>query len=190
MPLDSVLVAISEKGREEVRQIERDTGKEAEGILAHARAEGDELLKAAESDAHKVAARKRTQELARAELEARRMALTAQREILDDVYRRGLEKLRALSGREEIIRRLLEENRSEWQSGGHVYASPMDESSVKSIVGKSYAGPIDAVGGIVVENADGTHRIDLRFESTLRSVWNDVVREVAEVLWPSRVQRA
>src|SRR6266571_992575 len=48
----------------------------------------------------------------------------------------------------------------------------------------AFAGTIECAGGVVIESADGTRRIDLRYESILRDVWDDAVKEVADTLWP------
>ena len=73
-------------------------------------------------------------------------------------------------------------NPSPWAA----YAFAPPEAVVQGLVGKAYAGHVDATGGLVIESADGCRRVDLRYESILRDVWNDSVREVAEILWPSR----
>jgi V/A-type H+-transporting ATPase subunit E len=51
-------------------------------------------------------------------------------------------------------------------------------------VGKNFGGTIECVGGVVIESADGSRRIDLRFETILADIWRDSIKEVAEVLWP------
>ena len=85
---------------------------------------------------------------------------------------------------------LLRVNEGEWKSGGRVSCSSKDEALVRQVVGRAFAGTIQAAGGVIIESADGTRRVDLRYESILRDVWNDSVREVAEILWPSRASKA
>ena len=128
------------------------------------------------------------QDLARAELEARKIVLAGQKDALDEVYRRALERLAGLKENADFLRALLKANAAEWK-GGQVYSNPKDAALVKGIVGSAFAGPTDCAGGVVIESADGTRRVDLRYESILRDVWDDSVREVAEILWPSRVSK-
>ena len=45
---------------------------------------------------------------------------------------------------------------------------------------------MDCLGGVVIESADGTSRLDLTYDSILDDVWDDVVREVARTLWPTK----
>ena len=186
MTLDTVIQAIQAKGKAEVDAILAEAQAERERSLAEVRAESDKVLADAELRARETAERKRVQDLARAELEARKLVLAAQKEELDEVYRRALERLGSLKENPEFLRLLLKANESEWRSGGKVYSNPRDEGVVQGLVGKAYAGHVDATGGLVIESADGCRRVDLRYESILRDVWNDSVREVAEILWPSR----
>ena len=105
---------------------------------------------------------------------------------LDKVYAGTLARLGGLPENEELLRRLLDANQDEWRSGGKVYSNPRDEPVVRKIVGSAFAGTIDCAGGIVIESGDGTRRVDLRYDSILRDVWDDAVKEVAQTLWPSK----
>ncbi len=190
MALDTVIQAIQAKGKAEVDDILAQARAERERTLSEVRDEAGSALADAEERAKQAAERKRVQELARAELEARKIVLVAQKDTLDEVYQRALTRLANLKENPEFLRALLKANESEWKAGGKVYSNARDEAVVKGIVGRTYAGHIDAAGGLIIESADGTRRVDLRYESILRDVWNDSVREVAEVLWPSRAPKA
>ncbi len=190
MTLDALVQTVLDKGKAEVEQILTQARAEAERMLSDVRVEGEKSMKEAEERARQAAERKRVQDLARAELETRNTVLAAQKEALDEVYQRALARLGALKENQTILQKLLKANEAEWRSGGRVYSNARDAAAVKGLVGKAYAGNVDCVGGLVIENADGTRRVDLRYESLLRDVWNDSVREVAEVLWPSRASKA
>ncbi len=190
MALDTVIQAIQAKGKAEVDEILAEARAERERMLSEVRSEAAKAVADAEARAKVEAERKRVQELARAELDARKSVLAAQKEDLDEVYQRALARLANLKENPEFLRALLKANESEWRAGGKVYSSARDEAVVKGIVGKAYAGHIDTSGGLIIESADGTRRVDLRYESILRDVWSDSVKEVAEVLWPSRASKA
>ncbi len=189
MTLDSVVQVVLDKGKAEADEIRAQAQAERERMLSEVRGESAKNLADAESRAGQAAERKRVQELARAELEARKTALAAQKEVLDEVYQRTLARLSELQDNAALLRTLLRSNQTEWKAGGKVYAAAKDESVVKEIVGPAYAGHIEGAGGVVIESADGARRIDLRYESILRDVWDDSVREVAEILWPSRASK-
>jgi V/A-type H+-transporting ATPase subunit E len=190
LTLETVVQAIQARGKAEVDQILAEAQAERERMLSEVRAEADRGLAEAEGRAKEAAERKRVQDLARAELEARKLVLAAQKEDLDEVYQSALARLGNLKENPEFLRVLLKANETEWKGGGKVYSTARDESVVKGLVGKAYAGHMDATGGLIIESADGSRRVDLRYESILRDVWNDSVREVAEVLWPSRKSKA
>ncbi len=190
MTLDAFVQTIQDRGRAEADAILAQARAEADQILSDIRAEGEKTVSEAAVRAQEAAQRRKVQELARGELEARKSALTAQKEALDEVYRRALVRLSGLRENEAVLRQLLKENETEWKIGGRVFSSPKDQVVVKAIVGRAFAGTADCAGGVIIENADGTRRIDLRYESILRDVWDDSVREVAEILWPSRASKA
>jgi len=184
--LETVVEAILEKGKAEAEGILAEARAERERMLDEARREGAKALGDTEARAREAAQRRRVQALARAELEARKIVLATQREALDKVYQGALARLGILPENESFLRRLLKANESEWRGGGKVYSNARDEPVVRRIVGSAFAGTIDCAGGVVIESGDGTRRDDLRYESILRDVWDDAVKEVAETLWPSK----
>lgn len=42
---------------------------------------------------------------------------------------------------------------------------------------------LDCIGGFVIESEDGSRRIDLTYDTFLEDLWEDTVKEVANVLW-------
>jgi V/A-type H+-transporting ATPase subunit E len=187
--LERVAQAVLERGKAEAEEILAQAIAEKQRKLSEVRAEGAAAIKAAEAQAQEDGERRRVQELARAELEARKISLAAQKEALDNVYKRVIERLGKLDENPQILKNLLKANESEWKSGGRVYSHQRDETVVKKIVGSAYAGNVDCVGGVVIESADGTRRTDLRYESLLTQVWEDSIKKVSGVLWPSKASK-
>ena len=183
MGLETVIEEILARGREEADAIRKSAEADRERFLQEAKVEGAKLLAAREQEARIAAERSRIQELARAELESKRTVLAAQKQVLDEVYSKALQRLAELPDRDVIVRALLNTNVSEWRAG-KVYASQRDAEQVRAIVGPNYAGPTEALGGVVIESEDGARKTDLRFETLFADVWRDSVREVAEILWP------
>lgn len=185
MGLEQVVEQILGRGRDEAEEIRRATLAEREKILADARAEGAKLLERREREANEAVERLRVQAVARAELESKKIVLSGQKELLDEVYAKVLDKLRTVPEGREWLQALLQRSEAEWRKG-KVQCNARDEPTVRSIVRESFGGIIDCVGGIVIESVDGSHRTDLRFETLLADVWRDSIREVAEALWPAR----
>jgi vacuolar-type H+-ATPase subunit E/Vma4 len=185
MGLETVIEGVLAQGRTEVEELRRTTSEERERMLRDARAEGSKLLEVRDREARVAAERSRVQALARAELEGKKVVLSAQKELLDEVHRKVLDTLGRIPERGEWLQTLLRANAAEWRNG-KVYCNARDADLVRSIVGDRFAGTIDNVGGFVIDSADGSHRTDLRFETLLADVWRESIREVAETLWPSR----
>jgi V/A-type H+-transporting ATPase subunit E len=184
MGLETVLERIRDTGRAEAAAIVAEARKERERLLAEARAEGGRLAARREAEAHEQAERRRVQDLARAELDTKKIVLAAQEEVLRAVRERVRQRL-AASGGAESLRKLLAKNAGEWRSG-RVYANARDAAAVHGVVAGSFAGTVECLGGVVIESADGTSRLDLTYDSILDDVWDDVVREVARTLWPTK----
>src|SRR2546428_6808946 len=182
MTLENAVEAILEQGKAEANRVLEEARNERQRMLSEVRAEAAKALAETEKAARVEADRKRVQELARAELESRKIVLAAQKEALDKVYDGALERLGRLSDNAEILRRLLKANESEWRSGGKGYCSPRDEAVGGKIDGGPFAGTFGCTGGVVIESADVTRRGALRDATLLRDVWGEPGTEVPETL--------
>jgi V/A-type H+-transporting ATPase subunit E len=183
MGLETVIEEVLSQGRTEAEEILRGAQAEREKMLSDARAEGAKLLEGREGEAKEAAERLRVQAIARAELEGKKIVLSARKSLLDEVYAKVLEALVHHPESGAWLRALLQASAAEWRNG-KVYCNARDADTVRSIVGASFAATIECVGGVVIESADGTHRTDLRFETLLADIWRDSIKEVAEILWP------
>ena len=86
MTLESAVEAILEQGKAEANRVLEEARNERQRMLSEVRAEAAKALAETEKAARIEAERKRVQELARAELESRKIVLAAQKEALDKVY--------------------------------------------------------------------------------------------------------
>jgi V/A-type H+-transporting ATPase subunit E len=185
MSLDKVVEEILELGRREVQEILDSARQERERMLSEVRTRGEEVLKKREAEAQEQASRERIMETARAELEARKIALQAQKEVLDEVLERARERLRALGSNEELLKGLVEKNRDEI-ARGVVLCNKRDLPILRKLVNGEVRGELDCIGGFVIESRDGSRRVDLTYETFLEGLWDDMVKEVADLLWKER----
>src|SRR5947208_15769541 len=107
MGLETVIEDVLAAGRSEADDVHRAAVAERERILRDARAEGAKLLAQREQEGRQAAERLRIQARARAELESKKIVLSAQKELLDQVYSSVLEKLPRLPESEGSLRTLL-----------------------------------------------------------------------------------
>src|SRR5438046_1777355 len=147
MGLETVIEDVLAQGRSEAEEIHRATVAERERILRDARAEGAKLLAQREQEGRQAAERLRVQALARAELESKKIVLSAQKELLDEVYAKVLDRLGRMEESRDWLAALLRANTEEWRKG-KVYSNARDAETVRSIVGANFAGTIDCVGGV------------------------------------------
>ncbi len=182
MSLEKVIDNILETGKKEAQQIIQNGKMEKQAQMKKAQDEGSALLKSRMEESEKQVLRMNTQEMARAELESKKIVLGSQKEMLDAVYQTALQRLGSLPQNETLLRTLISRNRTE-VSTGKVFCNPKDESFVRGLVGVKFGGTIDCIGGLVIESQDGTRRVDLRYETMLKEIWNDSIKDVSNTLW-------
>src|SRR3989475_12257987 len=83
---EALMGGVPGKGNYHAKEIPRAGVAERERMLREAQAEGAKLLIAREQEAKQSAERARIQALARAELESKKIVLSARKEVLDQVY--------------------------------------------------------------------------------------------------------
>lgn len=182
MSLDKVVEEILERGRREAQEILDSAKRERERLLSEVRSRGEELLRKREEEARELATRERTMGMARAELESKKIALQAQKEVLDEVLSRAKERLRNMGSNERLLRELVEKNRDEI-AAGVALCNQRDLPVLKKLVSGEVRGDLDCIGGFVIESKDGSRRVDLTYETFLEDLWEDLVKEVADLLW-------
>src|SRR2546422_9147473 len=86
MTLENAVEAILEQGKAEANRVLEEARNERQRMLSEVRAEAAKALTETEKAARVEADRKREQELARAELESRKLVLAAPKAALDKEY--------------------------------------------------------------------------------------------------------
>ncbi len=187
MPLEPVLEEIYKKGEETVRKIEEEAKKEAERIIAEAKEQAEEILKKAREEAEKEAEALKKQELSSISLEMKRMLLNKQKEIVESVFDLLKQRVQEMDEetRKKLIKTLLSKNAS---PGMLVYSRKEDEDIVKSVIDElkldlKYAGNIDCLGGVILEDPSGEVRINLTFDELLSQVYEQKLSEVSKILF-------
>lgn len=175
---------IAASGNREAEAILAEARRKCEDILAEAKARSEQARHDARERALDEATRLEHQEVSGAELEARKMLLTAQKDVLDAVVGSAIKKLGSLPAEAErqILARLLA-RAGKVIPRGRVYARPEHASQITS-AGYEHAGSDRiSAGGIIVESEDGRIRLDLRYESLVQEAWNRNVKEIVDALF-------
>jgi V/A-type H+-transporting ATPase subunit E len=182
MGLETVVKDIMDAAQAEVSKLDSEADAEVALILDEAkqnakRIMGERLAKA-EDDIKKI----RQQEISSANLEVKRTLLNARKEILEKVYVQAVETISEFSPEknEELLKALISENET---NGKKIYSNAESEEIVKKISSLEYAGNIDCLGGVVIENEDGTIRLDYTYDVILKSVNERLLKQTSDILF-------
>lgn len=180
MALEKVVENVLAQGRASAKAETDAARAEADAIVRAAETEGAAVRARRDGEAKQAAESLRKRELASAELESKKVRLTAQKEVLFDARRAVLERLAKLPAerRAEHIRALLKGA----MPGGLVYVAAQDKAAAEK-AGVKVAGTIETLGGVVVVSPDGRTREDFTYEAMLDDVWNASLHEVADHLF-------
>ncbi|AKB45240.1 MAG: V-type ATP synthase subunit E [Methanosarcina vacuolata] len=182
MGLEIVVKDIQEGARAEVSRIKAEGDAKASEILNEAKEVqkktlGDSLAKA-EEDLQNL----HQQVISSANLEVKRITLNKRKDLLDKVYVQTVEKIKSMpaSKKEELLKTILSKYEA---SGARVYSSKDSEDIVKKLTSLSYAGNIGSIGGVILENEDGTVRLDFTYDSILKNVYERSLKQISDILY-------
>ena len=182
MGLETVVKDIMDAAQAEVTQLDSEADAEATAILDEAKQSakkimGESLAKA-EDDIKKI----RQQEISSANLEVKRTLLNARKDVLEKVYTQTEESIAAFSPEKnkELLTALLEKYGA---SGKRIYSNAESEEIVKELSSLEYAGNIECLGGVIIENEDGTVRLDYTYDVILKSVNEQLLRQTSDILF-------
>lgn len=182
MGLETVVKDIINAAQADVAQINSEADAEASKIMDEAKGTakkimGDKLAKA-EDDIKKM----RQQEISSANLEVKRTMLNARKEVLEKVYSQAVEAIATLSPskNEEFLKTIIEKHQS---GGDKIYSNNESKEIVEKLSSLTYAGDIDCLGGVIIENDDGTIRLDHTYDVILKSVNEQSLKQISDILF-------
>lgn len=119
--------------------------------------------------------------LSGAALEQNKRMMEAKKEVLEGIFDGAKNEINRIEKgkREEIIKKLCAIATKELSSAKFVHSNELDKKAASSAKGLSFKGTIDCIGGVIVENADGTVRVNNTFEEIFGKVKEDSLHEVA-----------
>lgn len=177
MGLDKVVDNIRSEGRSQAGSIVSAARKQADAILADARRQAEEIRARRAGEGTSAAEGHLKRETANADLEARRLRLTAERELMTSLRQEVEKRLGGLPAaqREAHLRALVQQANV---PNGRVWVARQDEAAARKL-GLNVTGTFDGLGGVIVESVDGTTRENLRYETILEEIWNTSLPQVA-----------
>lgn len=181
MGLDNVITRVEHEGDKTVKKLISEAETQAEATLQNARRHAEELLAKKKEETDRQIKTLKIQEENSLEIEKRKIRLNAEKEVLQAAFHSCLEALQKLPA-DTALRALLAKASRELPDAAYISTNTRDAPVVRSLSKLAYAGSIDCVGGIIVENKDRTMKLDLRYETIASTVWDAHLKEIADTL--------
>lgn len=182
MGLETIVQEIRAKGKAEADRISGETSQEVSKILADSESQAAKIKAAKQEAVKKEIERLRQQEMSSAHLEVKRAMLNARKELLDEVYEKSKESIQKLPAdkNQKLLSMLIKKNEN---GNTRIYSRAKDAPVVKKLTKLGYAGEIDCLGGVIIENEDGTEYLDLRYDTVLKNVSERSLKQVSDILF-------
>jgi V/A-type H+-transporting ATPase subunit E len=182
MGLEKVIEQIEKDGEEKIRSLLQDAEKQAALILQTMQRDLEEKGAQKKRETEKQVAALQTQEKSAAEIEAKKIRLNAEKDILASTYQQCLASLQSLP-HETILAALVRDIQKEMPEAAVIYSNKRDEAKVRSLSTLRYGGVIECLGGVIAENTDKTLTVDSRYETIAATVWEHSLKEIAKELF-------
>jgi len=182
MALENVEKQVAANGRAEANRIGKEAKKQADAILAESRAEAEKIKTKMLENARQQADRLRQRALSAANLEVKKARLNAEKDVLALAHDRFLNALREMpqDRRETALTKLVSKGGF---PGGKVYASEQDAELVRKLSNLEYGGNIDCIGGLTIENEDGSISLVYTFDTIAEEVWTANNKKIYDILF-------
>ena len=123
------------------------------------------------------------QVISSANLEVKRIRLNKRKELLDQVYDKTIESIKSMpASKDEKLLSVSDRRSMKPKASGSILTKTQKLLS-KKLSSLSYAGNIDCIGGIVLENEDGTVRLDFTYDSILKNVYERSLKQISDILY-------
>ncbi len=183
MALDKVVTDIIDSAEDEASQLINEAEKERQAIMSDADAKISEMRKSNEKELESTLKRLRKREISSAELEAKKIVLNKKKELLDKTFEETLESLSSMSPEEKaaLYEKIVASNQEEIPDP--VVYCPEGEKNLLEEADAASVEEQDMEGGIILENQEGTIRLDYRFRTILEGIWETELKEVSDILF-------
>jgi V/A-type H+-transporting ATPase subunit E len=182
MGLETVIKDIIDIAEAKVTNINAEADVEASQIVDDAHQGAKTIMSGRMAQVESDIQRLKKQEVSSANLEVKRTMLNARKDVLDKVYERAIKEIVSMpdSRQEKLLRNILEVHESE---GSRIYSGKESEDLVKKLSSLEYAGNIGCIGGVIIENEDSTVRFDYTYDTILKRVYEQNLRQTSDILF-------
>lgn len=182
MAIENVVDEIISQAEKQKREIVSEGSKEAWKILDEAAARAKQRDAQLATETERLLAESERMELSSLNIRLHKITLAAKRSILDEFYRQLRQKAEHMDAakRKRLLHKLIEKAKKEMPDARYAYCNAKDAPLVKDLLSVKH---IDCMGGVIVENADGTIRINYTFDLLLEQLKEAHINEIAKKLF-------
>jgi V/A-type H+-transporting ATPase subunit E len=184
MALDKVANDILENARKEADLRIQEAEKERAKILQETDQKIEKMRKAEEKELQDALTRMRRQELSSAELEAKKIVLNKRKDILNQTFEEMLKELSAMNRPEKsaLYNKMVNDGKKIIPRP-KVYIPKGEADLLAGLKGCESLTETDMGSGLILENADGSVRLDYRFKTILESIWDRELKSISNTLF-------
>jgi V/A-type H+-transporting ATPase subunit E len=184
MALDKVANDILDNARKEADQRVQEAEKERARILQEADQKVDRMRKAEEKELQDSLMRMQRQELSSAELEAKKIVLNKRKDVLNRTFDEMLKELSAMDPKEKshLYKKILADGKKVIHKP-KVFIPKGEADLLVGLRGCESLTEIEMGSGLILENDDGSVRLDYRFKTILESIWDKEMKSISNTLF-------
>lgn len=182
MALENVINEIISQAEKQKQEIIEQGKQEAWKMLDEAANRAKQRKKFFDGETAKIVDEAKRMELSSTNIQARKLLLDAKRGVLNELYTKLEEKIGEMDARtrKELLHRFVEKAKEEMPDAKFAYCGSKDKEHIN---GLQLKGVIACLGGVIVENADGTVRINYTFDVLLEQVKEAHLNEIAKKIF-------
>lgn len=177
MDLNNVVLEIISEAEKKASEIAEEGKKERENLLDKARDNVNKLKTKMEKGNKEKIKQERTKELAVSRMNAKKIEMNAKKELIEKVYEKLANEIEASEN--DLLQKLFEAGKKQIEIET-VYVNKKDLNTIFNGVEIKEA---DITGGIIIENKDGSEKINLSLDIIVETVRKDTVNEVSKILF-------
>lgn len=184
MALDKVANDILENARKEADLRVQEAEKERAKILQETDQKIEKMRKAEEKELQDALTRMRRQELSSAELEAKKIVLNKRKDILNQTFEGMLKELSSMHHKEKaaLYHKMVADGKKIIHKP-KVFIPKGEADLLADVKGCESLTEIDMGSGLILENADGSVRLDYRFKTILENIWDRELKSISNTLF-------
>lgn len=181
MGLEIILKEIKESSEKEIESINSESLENSKKIINSAKEKVNEELKKKIEDTNNQLLKKRQQVISSANLNVKRLLLIKEKELLDMVYQKTIDKINNIS-KEENESLLLSLIKKYESTGSKIYSNSKSENTIKKISKLKYSGNINCIGGFIIENENGSIKQEYTYDLILKNVYEKSIKHISDIL--------